>query len=240
MMAATVLTSISVTTRAQARPLSKRMCAGWKRCAGPVRVWSASRTGRGLSLRTTCSGQHDSNRRKRDCRRSPSRPCPRCPSSVRSALTVQHGSIANWSAKREPRRPMSGSVGRSARRWRADGNGSSSRILRARSRTVSSIAPNMLGLLRRRELARVGAQLSGELGLSYAEARPGDRIAGIYRRRLDLASGRFALIEKSREFTLVPWRPVLDRNLGKQVSGIMRDDSISWTLGRQRRGPSIV
>jgi type IV secretory pathway VirD2 relaxase len=98
---------------------------------------------------------------------------------------------------------------------------------------------NMLNLLQRRELARVGGQLSAELGLSYAEAQPGERITGVYRRRLDLTSGRFALIEKSREFTLVPWRPVLQRNLGKQISGIMRDQSISWTLGRQRSGPSI-
>lgn len=98
---------------------------------------------------------------------------------------------------------------------------------------------NMLGLLRRRELTRVGAQFSSELGLPYAEMQPGERIEGVYRQRLDLASGRFALIEKSREFTLVPWRPVLERNLGKQVSGIARGDSISWTLGRQRGGPSI-
>ncbi|MFI5024289.1 MAG: relaxase/mobilization nuclease RlxS [Alphaproteobacteria bacterium] len=98
---------------------------------------------------------------------------------------------------------------------------------------------NMLGLLRRRELARVGAQLSGELGLRYAEMEPGERIEGVYRRRLDLASGRFAVIQKSREFTLVPWRPVLERNLGKQVSGIARGDTISWTLGRQRGGPSV-
>jgi type IV secretory pathway VirD2 relaxase len=98
---------------------------------------------------------------------------------------------------------------------------------------------NMLALLRRRELARVGAQLSAELGLNYAEPYPGERIEGIYRRRLDLASGRFALIEKSREFTLVPWRPALERNLGKAVSGIPHGDAISWTLGRQRSGPSI-
>jgi type IV secretory pathway VirD2 relaxase len=98
---------------------------------------------------------------------------------------------------------------------------------------------NMLALLRRRELARVGAQLSAELGLHYAQPYPGERIEGIYRRRLDLASGRYALIEKSREFTLVPWRPALERNLGKAVSGIPRGDTISWTLGRQRSGPSI-
>jgi len=52
-------------------------------------------------------------------------------------------------------------------------------------------------------------------------------------------SGRFALVEKSREFTLVPWRPVLDRHVGKSVSGIMRGDGISWSFGRGRSGPSI-
>ncbi|MEE4450520.1 relaxase/mobilization nuclease RlxS [Novosphingobium resinovorum] len=97
---------------------------------------------------------------------------------------------------------------------------------------------NLLAVLRRREMNRIAGQLSDELGLSYAEARPGERIEGIYRRPIELASGRYALIEKSREFTLVPWRPVLDRHLEKQVSGIMRGDSINWTIGRQR-GPSI-
>jgi hypothetical protein len=98
---------------------------------------------------------------------------------------------------------------------------------------------NMLGILRRRELDRVAGQLSKELGLDYAELRPGERIDGVYRRSLELASGRFAVIENSREFTLVPWRPVLERGLGKPVSGIRRDETISWTIGRQRSGPSI-
>jgi len=98
---------------------------------------------------------------------------------------------------------------------------------------------NMLGILRRRELMRIAGQLSGELGLDYAELRSGERIEGVYRRSLDLASGRYAVIEKSREFTLVPWRPVLERSFGKQVSGIARGETISWTLGRQRSGPSI-
>jgi type IV secretory pathway VirD2 relaxase len=97
---------------------------------------------------------------------------------------------------------------------------------------------NLLAVLRRREMTRIAGQLSDELGLPYAEAKPGERIEGIYRRPVELASGRYALIEKSREFTLVPWRPVLDRHLEKQVSGIMRGDAINWTIGRQR-GPSI-
>lgn len=98
---------------------------------------------------------------------------------------------------------------------------------------------NLVGLLRRRELARVGAQLSGELGLPYVEVKSGQRIQGIYRRAVDLISGRFMVIEKSREFTLVPWRRVLQRNLGKQVSGVVRGENISWELGRRRSGPSI-
>lgn len=98
---------------------------------------------------------------------------------------------------------------------------------------------NLLANLRRRELVRVAGQLSDEFGMAYAETRSGDRVEGVYRRSIDLTSGRFALIEKSRDFTLVPWRPVLERSLGKAVSGVARDGGISWTVGRQRGGPAI-
>lgn len=72
--------------------------------------------------------------------------------------------------------------------------------------------------------------------LDYAEIQSGRWIEGIYRRPIDLASGCFAVIEKSREFALVPWRPVLERSLGKQVSGIARGETISWTIGRGAAG----
>ncbi|MER9770473.1 relaxase/mobilization nuclease and DUF3363 domain-containing protein [Mesorhizobium sp. M0189] len=98
---------------------------------------------------------------------------------------------------------------------------------------------NMLSMLRQRELNRVAGQLSDELGLSYSEAQPGDRIEGRLRRSIDLASGKYVIVEKAREFTLVPWRPVLDRSIGKEVSGVMGAEGISWTIGRQRSGPSI-
>ncbi len=100
-------------------------------------------------------------------------------------------------------------------------------------------AHNMLGALRRRELLRVAGQLSGELGLNFVESRNGDRIEGIVKRHVDLAQGRFALIEKSREFTLVPWRDVLEKQIGKQVGGVMRESGVSWTIGRGRGGPAI-
>jgi len=60
------------------------------------------------------------------------------------------------------------------------------------------------------------------------------------KRRMNLVSGRFALIERSHEFTLVPWRDELERHVGKQLSGLMREDRpISWTIGRGRGDPSI-
>jgi len=98
---------------------------------------------------------------------------------------------------------------------------------------------DLVDQLRRREVTRVAGQLSQELGLPFAETEPGRLIEGIYKRPIDLASGRYALIERSHEFSLVPWRPVLEKQLDRYVSGRAIGDSISWTLGRERDGPAI-
>lgn len=98
---------------------------------------------------------------------------------------------------------------------------------------------NALTLLQRRELLRVAGQLSEELGKPFAETRTGDAIEGTLARRIDLVSGKVALVEKSREFTLVPWTPVLKKQVGKQVGGLMRADGINWRFGRGRGGPEI-
>jgi type IV secretory pathway VirD2 relaxase len=95
--------------------------------------------------------------------------------------------------------------------------------------------------LRRTELRSVAARLSKELGLDFSgEPIPGERISGVLRLRVNLNSGSFAVVESAREFTLVPWRPVLERRLGKEISGVMRGSgSISWSFGRDRQGPEI-
>ena len=103
-----------------------------------------------------------------------------------------------------------------------------------------SMRSGSLAMLRQRELSAAAAQLSGELGLSFVPAVDGERIEGVLRRRVDLASGRVALVENGRDFTLVPWRPVLERHIGKEISGVSRHDRISWTIGRGRSGPEIA
>jgi len=95
-----------------------------------------------------------------------------------------------------------------------------------------------LAILQRRELLRVAGELGEALGKEFVEARAGERVEGRLTRRIDLASGRFALLEKSHEFTLVPWRPELERQLGKTASGIVREGGINWQFGRGR-GPQI-
>jgi hypothetical protein len=60
-------------------------------------------------------------------------------------------------------------------------------------------------------------------------------IAGTYRERVTLASGRFAMIDDGLGFQLVPWRPALDRQLGATVAGMMTPGGgVDWTLGRSR------
>ena len=93
--------------------------------------------------------------------------------------------------------------------------------------------------LRQRELESVGGRLADQLGKRFEPARNGERIEGVIARRVDLESGPHALVERSRDFTLVPWRDVLERNIGKAASGIMRSDGISWQFGRGRTGPTI-
>ncbi len=93
--------------------------------------------------------------------------------------------------------------------------------------------------LRLRELEGAGERIGEELGKRFAPAKVGEAIEGVIARRVDLESAPHALVERSRDFTLVPWRDVLDRNIGKAASGIMRADGISWQFGRNRAGPSI-
>jgi type IV secretory pathway VirD2 relaxase len=94
---------------------------------------------------------------------------------------------------------------------------------------------NLIETLRRRELDALGEQLAAETGKPFNRAGGGDYVAGSYRRRFTLASGRFAMIDDGLGFQLVPWTPSLDKQLGRHVSGVTRDDGgIDWSFGRKR------
>ena len=86
--------------------------------------------------------------------------------------------------------------------------------------------------LMRRDLAQAGRTLSEEIGKPYSPAPARGHVDGVYRERVSPVSGKFAVIERARDFTIVPWRDVLERSRGMSVSGMMRGGSVSWKLGR--------
>ena len=93
----------------------------------------------------------------------------------------------------------------------------------------------LIDTLRRRELEAAGEKLSAETGQPFNRAGSGEYVAGTYRQRLALASGRFAMLDDGLGFQLVPWSPSLEKHLGKHVSGVARDDGgIDWSFGRKR------
>ncbi|WP_171173658.1 DUF3363 domain-containing protein [Ruegeria sp. HKCCD8929] len=94
---------------------------------------------------------------------------------------------------------------------------------------------DLLATLRKRELDAAAAKLAAETGLPCRTTTEGDAIAGTYRQRLDLASGRFAMIDDGMGFELVPWKPQLEKHLGQTVAGTMAPGGgVDWALGRRR------
>lgn len=94
---------------------------------------------------------------------------------------------------------------------------------------------NLLATLEGREVERVGQAMAEKRGKLW---RPLDRfetIQGTMKGPVDLASGRFAVLESGHEFSLVPWRPEIGRQRQKEMAISMDEHGgISWELGRGR------
>jgi Protein of unknown function (DUF3363) len=95
-------------------------------------------------------------------------------------------------------------------------------------------ARDLINTLRRGEIDAAAARLSTDTGLAYRPSAEGEHVMGIYRQRVTLASGRFAMIDDGMGFQLVPWRPTLERRLGQQVSGtVTLGGGIDWGFQRK-------
>jgi hypothetical protein len=98
---------------------------------------------------------------------------------------------------------------------------------------------DLVDQLERRELRAAAAKIGRESGRAFRDHQLGDLVEGICRGPVQVGDRKFALVEHSLEFSLVPWRPVLERQTGQETSGVVRGGGISWTIGRERSGPSI-
>jgi len=96
------------------------------------------------------------------------------------------------------------------------------------------LARNLLATLRNRELVSVGQDLQQQTGKTWRPVQDGQPVSGVYRQSIQLASGRFAMLEDGMGFQLVPWKPMIEQRLGLQVSVVVRGQSVTWQLGRRR------
>lgn len=98
-----------------------------------------------------------------------------------------------------------------------------------------SIQRGLIETLKARELEDAVLRKVGQTGLAHSPSAPGDYVSGIYRERVTLSSGRFAMIDDGLGFQLVPWRPALDAHLGQHITGTMGPGgAVDWSLGRTR------
>ncbi|WP_375429506.1 DUF3363 domain-containing protein, partial [uncultured Sphingomonas sp.] len=96
------------------------------------------------------------------------------------------------------------------------------------------LARDLLTTLRTRDVAQAGKRVSGETGLDHRPVGNNDTVRGVYRRSVMLASGRFAMLDDGVGFSLVPWKPVLEQRLGREVRAMVRGGSVSFDFSRQR------
>jgi type IV secretory pathway VirD2 relaxase len=94
---------------------------------------------------------------------------------------------------------------------------------------------DLLSRLEQQEIARVGPEMAKARGLTFKPAEAGNYVSGTLAGAVNLGSGKFAMIDDGLGFSLVPWQPVLEQRLGRQVTGIaMPGGGIDWTFGRSR------
>ncbi|MCM3916192.1 relaxase/mobilization nuclease and DUF3363 domain-containing protein [Pseudomonas aeruginosa] len=96
------------------------------------------------------------------------------------------------------------------------------------------LARNLLATLRNRELTQVAREIAAETGLEHRPVQDGQRVTGIYRRSVILASGRYAVLDDGKGFSLVPWMPIIEQRLGQQAAATIYGRAVSWDIGKQQ------
>lgn len=96
------------------------------------------------------------------------------------------------------------------------------------------VTNKVLKELERRDLERAGKQLAQDIGKPYSEMPASGTISGVVRDHIRRPSGKYAVLERAKDFTLAPWRDVLEQRRGLDISGQIRNGQINWQLGRKR------
>jgi type IV secretory pathway VirD2 relaxase len=106
----------------------------------------------------------------------------------------------------------------------------------AEDATSVRLKPGLLETLRNRDLNRAATVLAKDTGMDVEIARNGDEVSGTLLKKLDLVSGRFAVIDQSQSrglgLTIAPWSPALETARNRQISGVMIGAQMRWSMGK--------
>src|SRR3546814_12020295 len=94
------------------------------------------------------------------------------------------------------------------------------------------LAQGLIETLNSRDLDGASRSIAERTGLAHRPSGAGDYVRGIYRERVTLSSGRFAMIDDGLGFQLAPSPPALDKHLGPHVPGPMTPGRpVHWPSG---------
>ncbi|SMF61189.1 DUF3363 domain-containing protein [Allosphingosinicella indica] len=94
--------------------------------------------------------------------------------------------------------------------------------------------------LERQSLRAAAAPIAAALGKPHTPAGRDMPVEGRLTRRIDHPGGSYALVERAHDFTLLPWKPSLERKLGQHISARVRSDGgLAWSDGRKRGRPAL-
>jgi len=94
--------------------------------------------------------------------------------------------------------------------------------------------------LKAMDFKEAGQIHSESIGKTYVSSSGTTHIEGVFSKTIERPSGKFAVIEKSREFTLVPWRPIMERRRGQSIIGrVSKGGGISWDVRDRQRGRGL-
>jgi len=88
--------------------------------------------------------------------------------------------------------------------------------------------------LEKRDLSEAGGELEKSLGKSFKPLPERGTVKGVYAEMIERPSGKYVLIERSKEFSLVPWREVMEKRRGMEISGRVSRGRVNWNIGRSQ------
>ena len=99
---------------------------------------------------------------------------------------------------------------------------------------ASELSTAQRHLLNAKERAAAGKAEAMKSRRAYVFVEQGETLQGFYQKPVDLAQGRFAVVGNSKEFTLVPWRPAIERHRGQPLIAKGGTNGITWTPEKSR------